>query len=171
MFSLKSLNVLLVDDNQNMRAIASAVLHSADIRNVYEASEGATAFDLLRRHAIDLAIVDFNMFPLDGVTFTRMVRNSADSTNPYLPIIMMTGHSEKVRVYEARDAGVNEFVVKPITAKAILDRIQSVIFHPRPYVKTGGYFGPDRRRTQVPDYRGPRRRRTDQAAGDDSSAA
>ena len=52
MFSLKSLNVLLVDDNQNMRAIASAVLHSADIRNVYEASEGATAFDLLRRHGL-----------------------------------------------------------------------------------------------------------------------
>lgn len=66
MISLKSLNVLLADDNQNMRAIASAVLHSADIRNVYEAAEGATAFDLLRRHPIDLAIVDFNMFPLDG---------------------------------------------------------------------------------------------------------
>ena len=161
MFSLKSLNVLLVDDNQNMRAIASAVLHSADIRNVYEASEGATAFDLLRRHAIDLAIVDFNMFPLDGVEFTRLVRNSPDSANPYLPIIMMTGHSEKSRVQEARDAGVTEFVVKPITAKAILDRINAVVFKPRPFVKTDTYFGPCRRRRDEFGYAGPFRRATD----------
>jgi DNA-binding response OmpR family regulator len=114
-------------------------------------------------------IVDFNMFPLDGVEFTRLVRNSPDSANPYLPIIMMTGHSEKARVYEARDAGVTEFVVKPITAKAILDRIQAVIFRPRPYVKTDGYFGPDRRRTDASNYKGPRRRSTDQSS--DSSAA
>ncbi|MDO9079054.1 MAG: response regulator, partial [Brevundimonas sp.] len=92
-----------------------------------------------------------------------------DTANPYLPIIMRTGHSEKSRVYEARDAGVTEFVVKPITAKAILDRIQAVIFKPRPFVKTDGYFGPDRRRSTAPNYKGPMRRATDQAR--DSSAA
>jgi len=161
MFSLKSLNVLLVDDNQNMRAIASAVLHSADIRNVYEASEGATAFDLLRRHAIDLAIVDFNMFPLDGVEFTRLVRTSPDSPNPFLPIIMMTGHSERSRVYEARDAGVTEFIVKPITAKAVLDRLNAVIMKPRPFIKADGYIAPCRRRRETPDYAGPYRRGSD----------
>ncbi|MBP8072129.1 MAG: response regulator, partial [Brevundimonas sp.] len=120
--------------------------------------------------AIDLAIVDFNMFPLDGVEFTRLVRNSPDTANPYLPIIMMTGHSEKSRVYEARDAGVTEFVVKPITAKAILDRIQAVIFRPRPFVKTEGYFGPDRRRSNTSNYKGPMRRAADQANGDSSAA-
>jgi two-component system chemotaxis response regulator CheY len=161
MFSLKSLNVLLVDDNQNMRAIASAVLHSADIRNVHEATEGATAFDLLRRHAIDLAIVDFNMFPLDGVEFTRLVRTSPDSPNPFLPIIMMTGHSERSRVYEARDAGVTEFIVKPITAKAVLDRINAVIMKPRPFIKAEDYVGPCRRRRDTPDYAGPYRRGSD----------
>ncbi len=158
MSSLKSLNVLLVDDNQNMRAITSAVLHSADIRNVHEADEGASAFDVLRRHAVDLAIVDFNMFPLDGVEFTRLVRTSADSPNPYLPIIMMTGHSERARVYEARDAGVNEFIVKPITAKAVLDRINAVILRPRAFIKSEGYIGPCRRRRDAPDYAGPFRR-------------
>lgn len=159
--SLKSLNVLLVDDNQNMRAIAAAVLHSADIRNVYEAAEGATAFDLLRRNAIDMAIVDFNMFPLDGVEFTRMVRTSPDSPNIFLPIIMMTGHSERTRVYEARDAGVTEFIVKPITAKAVLDRINAVIMRPRPFIKAEDYVGPCRRRRDSPDYAGPFRRASD----------
>jgi two-component system chemotaxis response regulator CheY len=171
MSSLSSLNILLVDDNQHMRAITSAVLKSAGIPKVREATDGAAALELLRDYPVDLAIVDFNMFPLDGVEFTRLVRNSPDSVNPYLPIIMMTGHSEKARVYEARDAGVTEFVVKPITAKAILDRIQAVIFKPRPYVKTEGYFGPDRRRTQSAEYKGPRRRATDQASDRGSSAA
>ena len=162
MSALQSLNILLVDDNQHMRAIASAILQSAGIRNIREVSDGAMALEALRAHAVDLAIVDFNMFPLDGVEFTRLVRNSADSPNPYLPIIMMTGHSEKSRVYEARDAGVTEFVVKPITAKAVFDRIQAVIMRPRSFVKTEDYFGPDRRRIMSPDYTGPMRRSTDQ---------
>ena len=170
MSSLQALQVLLVDDNQHMRAITSAVLGSAGVRKVREAADGAAALEILREHSIDLAIVDFNMFPLDGVEFTRLVRNSPDTANPYLPIIMMTGHSEKSRVYEARDAGVTEFVVKPITAKAILDRIQAVIFKPRPFVKTDGYFGPDRRRSNASNYKGPLRRASDQAR-DDSSAA
>ena len=161
MASLESVHVLLVDDNQHMRAITSAILQSAGIRKVREAHDGAAALEALRDHPVDLAIVDFNMFPLDGVEFTRLVRNSPDSANPYLPIIMMTGHSEKSRVVEARDAGVTEFVVKPITAKAIIDRINAVIFRPRPFIKTDDYFGPDRRRTSLPRYSGPKRRADD----------
>lgn len=171
MSSLQALKVLLVDDNAHMRTIATTVLQSAGIRLIREAPEGGAGLQILREFAADVVIVDFNMFPLDGVEFTRMVRNSPDSPNPYLPIIMMTGHSEKARVYEARDAGVTEFVVKPITAKAILDRLQAVIFRPRPFVKTDGYFGPDRRRRDTPNYRGPMRRAQDQSRTSDSSAA
>ena len=102
--------------------VATAVLQSAGIRNVREAADGTAAMALLRQYPIDLAIVDFNMFPMDGCAFTRLVRTSPDSPNVYLPIIMMTGHSEKSRVQEARDAGVTEFVVKPITARAVNQR-------------------------------------------------
>ena len=161
--SLSAIQVLLIDDNPHMRAIASAVLKSAGIRKVLEAGDGGAGLQILREHAVDLALVDYKMFPLDGVEFTRLVRNSPDSANPYLPIIMMTGHSEKHRVYEARDAGVTEFLAKPITAKAVLDRIQSVIWKPRPFVKTEGYFGPDRRRVAAPGYQGPFRRAIDAA--------
>ncbi len=175
MTSLAALQILLIDDNAHMRAIASAVLKSAGIRKVVEAADGGTGLQMLRDHAIDLAIVDYNMFPLDGVEFTRLVRNSPDSANPYLPIIMMTGHSAKKRVYEARDAGVTEFLAKPITAKGVLDRIQSVIWKPRPFVKTDGYFGPDRRRVTPPGFRGPFRRATDAnrepATGPDAAAS
>lgn len=174
MTSLAALQILLVDDNPHMRTIASAVLKSAGIRKVLEAGDGGAALQVLRDHTVDLVIVDYNMFPLDGVEFTRLVRNSPDSANPYLPIIMMTGHSGKQRVYEARDAGVTEFIVKPITAKAVLDRIQSVIWKPRAFVKTDGYFGPDRRRVTPPGFRGPYRRATDasrEPATDTTAAA
>ena len=161
MAALEALQVLLVDDNQHMRAIVSAILKSAGVRRIHEVDDGAQALATLRTVPIDLAIVDFNMFPLDGVAFTRMVRNSPDSANPYLPIIMMTGHSERAKVQEARDSGVTEFVVKPVTAKAMLDRIHAVIFHPRPFVKSDSYFGPCRRRKSAATYAGPWRRSTD----------
>ena len=118
--------------------------------------------EALRDWPADLAIVDFQMLPVDGVEFTRMVRNAPDSKNPYLPIIMMTGHSEKSRVVDARDAGVTEFVAKPLTAKAVLDRIQAVIYHPRPFVRSATYFGPDRRRRDEAGFPGPWLRSTDQ---------
>ena len=82
---------------------------------------------------------------------------------------MMTGHSERSRVVEARDAGVTEFVAKPLTAKSVLERMQAVIFHPRPFVRTATYFGPDRRRRDDPTFVGPWRRSTDQAEAGESA--
>ena len=161
MSALQALSILLIDDNQQMRIITSAILQSAGIRKIREVSDGSSALAAMRDFSADLAIVDFNMAPMDGVEFTRLVRNSPDSANPYLPIIMMTGHSEKSRVTEARDAGVTEFVAKPITAKALFDRIQAVIIRPRAFVKTEGYFGPDRRRLKPAKYNGLMRRSSD----------
>lgn len=162
---LEGVRVLLVDDNQHMRAIVLTVLGALNIRHMKETRDGSEALEALRKWPADLAIVDFQMFPMDGVEFTRVVRNAPDSVNPYLPIIMMTGHSEKSRVTEARDAGVTEFLVKPLTPRAVIDRINAVIYKPRPFVRTPDYFGPDRRRKTPKDYAGPFRRATDSGAG------
>lgn len=170
MSALQSLQVLLVDDNASMRAITAAILKSAGVRGIREVEDGAAALQALRDWPADLAVVDFNMAPLNGVEFTRLVRNAGDSPNPYLPIIMMTGHAERARVTEARDAGVTEFMVKPITPRALLQRMQAVIFHPRPFVRTDSYFGPCRRRKDSVGYAGPFRRITDQASRDSSAA-
>ena len=158
------MRVLLVDDNHHMRSIVSAVLAGVGVEHIRECWDGAEALSALRQWPADVAIVDFHMAPLDGVEFTRLVRNAADSPNPFLPIIMLTGYAEKTRVMEARDAGVTEFIVKPVTARAVLDRLNAVIFHPRPFVRTADYFGPDRRRRQDPAYAGPWRRSDDDGA-------
>jgi two-component system chemotaxis response regulator CheY len=142
---LEALRVLLIDDNHHMRAIVGTILKGLGVRHLREAADGADGLQVLREWPADLAIVDFRMEPLDGATFTRMVRNARDSKNPYLPIIMMTGFADRSRVFEARDAGITEIIAKPLTARAIIEKIETVILKPRPFVRTEDYFGPMRR--------------------------
>jgi DNA-binding NtrC family response regulator len=88
------------------------------------------------------------------------------------PVIMITGHSTMQRVNEARNAGVNEFLAKPLTARGVIERLDRVVEHPRPYVRTADYFGPDRRRRADPNFQGPWRRQGDgpqQSAASDES--
>ena len=101
------------------------------------------------------------MEPGDGFDLVDMIRNEPDSPNRYLPVIMLTGHSEKERVEMARDHGVTEFLVKPVTPKDLLARVLAIIENPRPFVRSTDYFGPDRRRRESPDYDGPERRDDD----------
>jgi FixJ family two-component response regulator len=101
------------------------------------------------------------MQPLDGIEFTRLVRNSNDSPNPMIPIIMITGHATVSRVADARDAGVTEFLAKPLTARGVIGRVVQVIEHNRAFVRTEDYFGPDRRRRSEPGFTGPFRRTND----------
>jgi DNA-binding response OmpR family regulator len=78
-----------------------------------------------------------------------------------MPIIMLTGHSDRAHLDAARDRGVTEFLCKPVTARTILTRLETAIMNPRPFVDAPGFFGPDRRRTRPASYRGPFRRASD----------
>lgn len=155
------LKVLLVDDNHHMRVLIGEILRAIGVKYVHEASDGAEALQFMRREAVDIVMTDLAMQPLDGIDFTRLLRNSPDSPNQMAPIIMITGHSTQKRVTEARDAGVTEFLAKPVTARGVIDRISQVIEHPRPFIRTDDYFGPDRRRRQDPLFAGPWRRGVD----------
>ena len=77
---------------------------------------------------------------------------------------MMTGHAERAEVEAARDAGVTEFLLKPLTLRAMVDRLEAAIQRPRAFIRAPSYFGPDRRRRDDPAYRGPRRRRDEAQA-------
>ena len=116
------------------------------------------ALKVLEERTIDLILTDMVMSPMDGIEFTYKVRNAPDSPNPFVPVIMITGHAERSRVMQARDAGVTEFLAKPISAKGLYQRIMNVVTNPRPFIKTKNYFGPDRRRNVNSSYVGPERR-------------
>lgn len=157
---LENVKFLIVDDNAFMRTIVRRVLAALDAEHIREAANGAAALKIMQTYQPDIAIVDWEMQPLDGLEFTRMVRTADDSSNPFLPIIMLSGHSEHNRILAARDIGINEFVVKPISVKTLFERIEAVIERPRPFIRIKGYFGPDRRRRDVkhePDRRDAKR--------------
>lgn len=159
--NLEQLKILLVDDNHHMRVLLIQLLRAVGINKVYEAGDGAEGLQMMRSHSVDIVMTDLAMEPLDGIDFVRLLRNSSDSPNQMIPVIMVTGHLTLRRIQEARDAGVNEFVAKPITARNILERLQLIIDHPRPFVRTDDFFGPDRRRRNDPNYAGPLRRSAD----------
>ena len=158
---LESLKALVVEDNTHMRSLLRALLNALGIKDICEAIHGQAAMEALRDRKIDLVLTDLAMSPMDGLELTRHMRNDEKSPNPFVPIIMISGHTEKYRVEAARDAGVTEFLAKPITAHNLFARITEILERPRAFVRCDGYFGPDRRRHEVDNYGGPWRRAED----------
>ncbi len=158
-YNIQDLKFLIVDDDANMRQLIRTILSSLGVKNLETAGGTDQGYALLANFAADIVICDLRMDPLDGIEFTRMVRTREDSPNIYLPIIMLTGHAEIAAVENAREAGVHEFLIKPVSPTKLYKTIQGLIENPRPFVRSKDYFGPDRRRRQDPNYKGPERRK------------
>jgi CheY-like chemotaxis protein len=147
-----------------LKILLVEILRAIGVNHVFEATDGAQALTVMRAQPIDIVMTDLAMQPLDGIDFVRLLRNSPDSPNQMAPVIMITGHSTMRRIREARDVGINEFLAKPITVHGVMQRLAQIIDHPRPYIRTDDYFGPDRRRRADPAHEGPWRRSTDMTA-------
>lgn len=166
-YQLHRISVLVVEDNEPMLDIVKSLLLTFGVGHVIGAPDGELGFKRFCEYNPDIVIADWMMKPMDGMTFTRMIRNDERSPNHYVPVILMTGFSEKRRVLQARDAGVTEFLVKPFDARDLYKRIAQVIERPRQFVRSGDFFGPDRRRKRDAErfgnYSGPMRREGDAA--------
>jgi two-component system, chemotaxis family, chemotaxis protein CheY len=137
---ISGLRVLVVDDDKVTRHLVSSILDGIGVEDVQVEASGQAALDLISRHPMDLVI----------------------STNPYVPIIMMTAHADRPTVMKARDAGVNAFVAKPVSPKALEEKIHVVLTEHRKFVRSNRYVGPDRRRRDVPLARDGRRKNVDE---------
>lgn len=156
--SLNRVRFLIVDDNAHAINLVKAMLRGFGADQLFDAQTIEAAKQRFKATPADIVILDYLMGDEEGVTFARWLRNDPDSPNQFTPIIMLTGHADRDRVINARDAGVNEFCVKPVTPADLMKRIVWVIEHARPFVRSGAYFGPDRRRRDDPNYKGPERR-------------
>lgn len=155
------LKALVVEDNVHMRTLLKSLLKALELKDIYEANDGDEGYDELHATRPDFVLSDLNMKPVDGLQFTRRIRNAPDSPCRHIPIIMVTGHTERKYIEAARDAGVTEVLAKPITPHNLYTRIVEIIERPRPFVRCELYFGPDRRRRAADDYSGPKRRAED----------
>jgi len=143
---LRSLRVLIVDDNAFMRKIVRDLLVSIGIRHTVEAADGVAGLDAIGRAAPDLVILDWEMPFINGFEFVRIVRAPGIFPQPDLPIIMLSGHGERARVMEAARLGVNEFLKKPVSAQALFHHIVAVVMKPRNWVRLDGCYRPAPRR-------------------------
>lgn len=145
---LENIRLLIVDDNTFMRRVMHNILMAYGAKHIREASEGADALKMLRTWHADIILTDYIMHPIDGIELTHMIRTSNDVIDRFVPIIMVSAHSEEWRIALARDAGINEFLVKPLAATKVISHIRSIVEHPRKFVKSQRFLGPDRRRSQ-----------------------
>ena len=124
---VQSIAVLIVDDNQYMRKVVRNILVNIGVKNIHEARDGIAGLEAIRMFAPDLVILDWEMPLLNGAELVRIVRSPGVFPVPDVPIIMLTGHVERWRVIEASRLGVNEFLKKPVSGKALLDRIVAIL--------------------------------------------
>ena len=121
----KSMNVLIVDDYKTMLRIIRNLLKQLEFDNVEEATDGAEALAKLRAGNFGLVISDWNMEPMTGLDLLKEVR--ADSRLKNLPFIMVTAESKTENVIAAKEAGVDNYIVKPFNAETLKAKIASVL--------------------------------------------
>jgi len=160
-YDFKQLKVLIVEENQPLTEITRSILKSFSITAVHCAANSDKAFQLFNEEKHDLILMDWMITPLNGLELTQKIRTDRSSPNPYVPIILMTGFSDKKRVMRARDMGITEFLAKPFTAHDLYRRIDQIITKPRAFVKAPDFFGPDRRRKILDSDDIPKRRESD----------
>jgi len=113
---------LVIDDSRAMRRILTRILEGLDYE-VEEAGDGQQALDRMRSGTLpDLALIDWNMPVMDGLTFIKAVRDEPDWRD--VTLMMVTTESEHGNVVRALAAGAHEYVIKPFTPDAIVDKLQ-----------------------------------------------
>jgi CheY-like chemotaxis protein len=141
-YLIQQLRVLVVDDNAYMRTIVRNMLGHIGVKKVTEAGDGIAALENIHDVTPDVVILDWEMPLLSGPELVRIVRSPGVFPTPDIPIIMLTAHGEHWRIVESVKLGVNEFLCKPISAKALNDRLRSIVLKPRASVHMGTYYGP-----------------------------
>ena len=117
------MKILLVDDSRTIRNIQKNVLNQLGYTDILEAEDGVQALAVFDEHSPDLALVEWNMPKMDGITLVRKIRESGNK----IPLIMCTTEAEKSRILEAIKAGVNNYIVKPFTVDSLGEKITQTL--------------------------------------------
>lgn len=121
----KNMPVLIVDDYKTMLRIVRNLLRQLGFTNVEEATDGAAALVKARQQNFGLIISDWNMEPMTGLQLLKEVR--ADDALKATPFIMITAESKTENVVAAKQAGVNNYIVKPFNAETLKSKMSAVI--------------------------------------------
>ncbi len=159
--NLKSVRFLVCDDNAYTRRLVADVLGGAGFDKVQFANDGVDLLKQTIEFQPTIVVTSSRIPGLSGLEFTRMIRSGYGSVNRALSIIVMTDTPTQKFLHAAREAGVDEMLVRPFNGSALLARVEAVLIRPRRFVESVSYVGPCRRRRMIDEYEGPKRRFTD----------
>ena len=157
-YDLTKLSILVLEKHLLVRRLLTEVFSEFGVPTVHSTHDPEIAWDIFLKFPVDLILCDWTV-DLDGMEFLNRLRMDQESSDPYIPVIVCTANTELHHVCTARDAGMTEFLAKPVSAKSIYDRICSLIENTRPFIRVSDFFGPDRRRHRENHFGGNNRRR------------
>jgi CheY-like chemotaxis protein len=143
--NLRDLVILVADPSAFTRRVINGMLRGFGANKILEVEQSSGLFQALSSQKIGIMLCDLQLPPHGGLALTRTIRSNADNENRTMPILLMTSNTSEKIVKGARDSGANMVVAKPMSPNSLYDRLSWIAFHPRPFVDTPNYFGPDRR--------------------------
>lgn len=162
---------LIVDDSPDHRGLISRILSSFGLNRQEKRDSLASAKEAIYLQEFDLMLVEAAINGADGFEFVRWLRRFAPEPNRYCPVLMVTSATQRDRVAEARDAGANFVMAKPVTPGVLMERIVWVGKDQRHFVETNSYAGPDRRFQHFGPPVGTKGRRKDDLAPEIGAAS
>ncbi|MDB5319934.1 MAG: chemotaxis regulator - transmits chemoreceptor signals to flagelllar motor component CheY [Phycisphaerales bacterium] len=119
------MKILLVDDSKTMRNIQRKSLTALGEVEFAEAGDGVEALEVIGAtpQGFGLVLIDWNMPRMDGLTLVGKIRSADKKT----PLIMCTTEAEKTRILDALKAGVNNYLMKPFTPEALVEKVRQTL--------------------------------------------
>lgn len=124
---LARLSVFVIDDQDYVRSIVAQLLRRLGVGKVQECDGGASALAAMEDLKPDLVFCDIRMKPMDGLEFLQQVRAGNSSADRDLPIVFLTSASDRSTVEEAIKGVVSGYMVKPVSANDLKDKIMAVM--------------------------------------------
>jgi PAS domain S-box-containing protein len=121
----RGLQILLAEDNVVNQRLAAHLLESRG-HHVTIANNGREALEMMEKQPFDLALVDVQMPEMDGLQLTSAIREKEKNTPTHLPIIAMTAYAMKGDRERCLEAGMDDYVAKPINPSQLFETVDGV---------------------------------------------
>lgn len=154
--NLRKITILIIDPNEFARTFIRSICRNLHFGNILTTGNTTEAFDLLKTNPVQLIVCDWALAPLSSIDFVKQLRAS-QLPSCAVPVIILTSSGSPEAIIAARDAGVDDYLTRPIVMRRLLNSFVSVLCMPRVFVKSKNYIGPCRRRRRMP-FNGPERR-------------
>jgi PleD family two-component response regulator len=145
MGEFRNIRTLIIDPAGHSRALLKSLLTTLQVGRVVSVSRTDEALLTLRRETVSIAFCDELAGPLDPFAFLKTLRRDLKTCDVTVPVVLVSAGADYPKIVAARDAGMNDVLVKPVSAETVERKLRSLLLAPRAFVTTKAFVGPDRR--------------------------